>query len=162
MLGILPQFHKFLVVDGTPLGKAVIAKEDIAENEIICKFAGPRINLKQFFEKYDANGCNVLQIDDDTFMDVIEPYVYFNHSCSPNAGMRNNGILFALDKIKKGEEISFDYSTTADDVIWSMECRCEAKNCRKIIGDFQSIPHERKEYYLGKNALLGFIKRIYY
>ncbi len=162
MLGILPLFYKFSVVENTPLGKANFAKEDISKSEIICKFAGPKIDLKQFFEKYETDGCNVLQIEEDLFIDVIEPYVYFNHSCNPNAGIRNDGILFALKDIKQGEEICFDYSTTADDVIWRMECKCNSKNCRKIIGDFQTIPHEQKEFYLTNNALPNYIKKIYY
>lgn len=162
MLGVLNDFYKFRIVNDSPLGRGIVALEEIEETEIICRFMGPVMSLKEFFEKYDQNGCNVLQIDEDKYVDILPPFLYFNHSCDPNAGIRNNGILFALKKIKKGEEIFFDYSTTADDVIWNMECKCNASKCRKIIGDFQTIPHRQKELYLSKNALTAHIKRKYY
>lgn len=162
MLGILPKFFKFKVSENPSLGKGMFATDKILENEIIFKFTGPILTLKQFFEKYEMNGCNVLQVDEDKYIDVIEPYLFVNHSCDPNAGVRNNGVLFALRDINAGEEIFFDYSTTADDVIWNMECKCGSKNCRKIIGDFITLPHERKQFYLKKNALMGYIKKMYY
>lgn len=162
MLGILSKFFKFKVVDDSPFGKGIVATQNITKGEIIFKFAGPILSLKEFFDKYETNDDNVLQIDTDRFMDVIEPYVYVNHSCDPNAGVRNYGVLFALKEIKVGEEIFFDYSTTVDDVIWSMECRCGSKICRGVIGDFLTVPHERKLYYLDNNALLTHIKRTYF
>lgn len=162
MLGILPQFFKFKVVDNSRFGKGIVATKTIQKGEIIFKFAGPIITLKEFFDKYEQNGCNVLQISEDKYIDTIEPYVYVNHSCDPNAGVRNNGILFALTEIQPDQEIFFDYSTTVDDVIWSMECKCGSKNCRRIIGDFITIPHNRKQYYLENNALMGHILNTYY
>lgn len=162
MHGILPKFWKFKVVENTPLGRAIFSTETIQEGEIICKFLGPIINLRQFFEKYEPDGCNVLQIGYDEYIDVIEPYVLFNHSCNPNAGVRNAGILFALKNIEKGEEITFDYSTTVDDVIWSMECKCNQAGCRKTIGDFQTLPHERKEYFYKKKAMIKHLINVYY
>lgn len=162
MLGILPKFFKFKIVNNSPFGRGIVAIQNIFEGEIICKVTGPRVNLKQFFEKYEINNCNVFQIGEDEFIDVIEPYLFFNHSCEPNAGIRNKGVIFALRTIKKGEEIFFDYSTITDDVIWSMECNCKSKICRGIIGDFQTIPHARKQFYLKKGAISSHIKSVYY
>lgn len=162
MQGILPQFYKFKVTEESKFGRGIVALSEIEEGEIICKVTGPIMTLKQFFEKYETNGCNVLQIGEDEYIDTNEPYLFFNHSCNPNAGVRNKGIIFALKKINKNEEITFDYSTTCDDVIWSMPCSCGEKDCRKIIGDFQTIPHLRKQYYLEKNALISHIKSLYY
>lgn len=162
MLGVLPSFYKFTVITDTPLGRACIAKKKICEGEIICKMTGPIIDLKQFFEKYDYDNCMPLQIDRDQYIDLIEPYVFFNHSCEPNAGIRNNGILFAIRGIAVNEEITYDYSTTADDVLWSMECRCRAKSCRKLVGDFQSIPHEQKMTYLKLGCLTSYIHRTFF
>lgn len=162
MLGILSEFFKFKVVEKTRLGRACVATDGISEGEIICKMGGPLISLKDFFEKYEMNGCTPLQIDRDHYIDLVEPYICFNHSCDPNAGIRNDGILFALKKIRKGEEINYDYSTTSDDPIWRMECDCKKKICRKKIGDFQTIPHERKQFFYKKNAVTNHIKTTYY
>lgn len=153
---------KFEVVAGTKLGRACIATGPIKSDEIICKMAGPLISLRDFFDKYEVNECTPLQIGGDKYIDLIEPYVCFNHSCRPNAGIRNDGILFALQEIKVGEEIMYDYSTTVDDPIWHMNCLCGASECRGIIADFQSVPHERKEFYKNRNAVTSHIKKIYY
>jgi uncharacterized protein len=162
MQGILSLFFKFKVVDGTRLGRACVALNLIKKGEIICKMTGPKIDLKHFFEKYEINDCTPLQISESDYIDLIEPYVCFNHSCNPNAGLRNNGVLFALRDIKEGEEIMYDYSTTVDDIIWKMDCLCKQPGCRKVIGDFQSIPHQQKEFYLKNNALTEYIKKTYY
>lgn len=162
MKGVAHNFYKFEVIENTPLGRACIAKDDIQEGEIICKMIGPIISGKEFIDKYEFNECNVLQVGEDEFIDLIEPYVFFNHSCDPNAGLRNSAILVAIRKISKGEEIYYDYSMSVDDVTWSMECKCRAHNCRKIIGDFQSVPHEQKMEYYNKNALTKYIKSTYF
>lgn len=163
MMGILAECYKFNVVEGTQLGKACVARESIEEGEIICKMSGSIITLRDFIEKYaDINECNPLQIGKDQFIDLLEPYCCFNHSCDPNAGLRNDGILFAIRKIDIGQEIMYDYSTSVDDVLWSMDCKCHSQICRFKIGDFQSIPHERKNFYLENNALTSHIKSTYY
>lgn len=162
MLGILEQFFKFEVRQDSPFGRGIFAKASIVPGEIICKMAGPLITLKEFFDKYEWNFSNPLQVGEDLYIDLLEPYVCVNHSCDPNAGIRNNGILFAIKNISVGDEIFIDYSTVTDDVTWEMDCECGSKICRKKIGDFQTIPHDRKEFYFMKNALTSYIKGIYY
>jgi len=155
-------FYKFKVKENTPLGRACVATSIITKGEIICKMRGTPISFKQFCERHGAECDDLLQIDNEQYIDLMEPFVCFNHSCDPNAGIRNKNILFALRNIEQEEEIMFDYSTTADDPLWTMECRCRTKLCRKIIGDFQSLPHERKEYYRTKGALPDHILETYY
>lgn len=162
MQGILQMFYAFRIVPDTPLGRACIATRKIEKGEILCKMGGPIITLKEFSEKYEINDCTPLQIGKDQFIDLLEPYVCFNHSCDPNAGLRNDGVLFALKEISEGQEIMYDYSTSVDDLWWKMDCRCNSNNCRKIIGDFQTISHARKEFYRVNNALTAYIKSIYY
>jgi uncharacterized protein len=153
---------KFKVQDSPPIGKGCFATSPIVENEIICKFSGPKMQLKDFFEKYDFQNGNPLQISEDQYLDLISPYVFFNHSCNPNAGLRNNGVLFALKNINSGEQITYDYSTTIDDVTWKMDCLCKSDNCRGVIRDFLSIPHEQKQYYFRKSAILKFLRELYF
>jgi hypothetical protein len=154
--------HKFRVVHGTPLGRACVATAPIVENEILCKMAGAVLTLREVIERYGVHESNSLQIGPDAFIDLIEPYICFNHSCDPNAGLRNDGVLFALRSIEPGEEITYDYSTTVDDFLWQMPCACGSTHCRRVIGDFQTIPHERKEYYRERNALLRHLRETYY
>lgn len=159
------KFYKFETRNSTHFGKGNFATKKIVKGEIICRFAGPEVSLKQYFEKYGFNsdsGCNVIQIATDKYIDICEPCVFFNHSCDPNAGVRNEGVLFAIKDILPGEEIFFDYSTTADDYIFEMDCKCGSQICRKLITDFQAVPHDRKEFYLTENALTSHIRKVYY
>jgi hypothetical protein len=154
--------YKFIVIDNTPLGKACVATSDIKEGEIICKMNGTSISYKQFCEKFGNDCDDLLQIENENYIELMEPYIYFNHSCNPNAGIRNKGILFALKDIKKNEEICYDYSSTSDDLCWKMQCKCGEANCRKTIRDFQNLPHELKEFYKGKGALMDYLVETYY
>lgn len=156
-------FYKFRVAKNRPLGSGCVATKKILSGEIICKMQGPIISLKQLLEKYDGDQrCNPLQITTDSYIDLQQPFVYFNHSCNPNAGIRNNGILFAIRPIKPGDEIFYDYSTTVDESLWQMNCKCKSSNCRKIICDYQSVPHSQKAIYLQKGALTKHIFATYY
>ena len=40
-----------------------------------------------------------------------EPWIYMNHSCDSNAGVVDDRKLVAAKDIKKGEEITVDYSS---------------------------------------------------
>ncbi len=152
----------FEVVDNTKLGRACISTKSILKGEILCKMDGSPISYKQFCEKYGYDCDDLLQVGKEEYIELMKPFIFFNHSCDPNAGLRNMGILFALKDISEGEEICYDYSTTADDSLWQMDCNCDSSLCRKTIGDFLSLPHDRKEFFLKNNALMDYIIDVYY
>lgn len=62
----------------------------------------------------------------------IDDSEMFNHSCSPNAGVKGSNILVARCDILVGEEICFDYETT-DLQDLEFKCECQSNNCRKYI-----------------------------
>lgn len=154
--------HVFKVIEDSRFGKGCIATKTIKKGEIICKMQGSPISYKQFCEKYGPECDDLLQIGEENFIELMKPYVFFNHSCDPNAGLRNKGILFAIKNISRGEEIFYDYSSTADDLLWQMNCSCNSKKCRKKVGDFQSLPHETKTFFLKEGALMDYLLNIYY
>jgi len=66
------------------------------------------------------------------------PSKFVNHSCEPNTYVKNAQDI-ALRNIKKGEEITTDYSINGVDE-WELKCNCGSKNCRKIVyGDFRKL-----------------------
>jgi hypothetical protein len=65
--------------------------------------------------------------------------------------------LFALKKIKAGEEMFWDYSTSMLERHWTMECSCREKNCRKVLADFDLLPKHVQEKYLTLNIAFPFI-----
>lgn len=83
---------------------------------------------------------NWFAVDKDTWIDPAEPYVFLNHSCNPNLGINDRREFIALRDILPGEELTFDYSITEDEVGWYMNCACGEVNCRKVIRSIQFLP----------------------
>ena len=102
---------------------------------------------------------NPLQIGRNSYMILDALPVCINHSCAPNAGIRTTNTLVALRSIKKGEELTFDYSTVVGEVNegWYMSCACGAPSCRKTIGAWTTLPPKRIRYYKQNNALPDFV-----
>lgn len=72
---------------------------------------------------------------------------FINHSCNPNAGLRGRTVV-ALRRIKKGEEVTIDYSITEDDPYWRLHCHCTSKNCRGTIRSIRFLPAKTFRKYL--------------
>ena len=53
-----------------------------------------------------------------------------NHSCDPNGGFSEEGVLVALRDIEKHEEITYDYlSRPIPASPWNFKCQCKSENC---------------------------------
>lgn len=139
-------------------GKGVFAACDIRKGEKICVMRGGRIGAGHL-NKVTDSGRNVcvdpLQIGDNAYINMKKPYVLVNHSCNPNAGIKNGNILTAIRNIKKNEEILYDYSS-----VWfeGFECRCGNKNCRRYIEGFFSLPKPARNKYLRLGIVPDFIR----
>ncbi len=154
-----------LVIRESEKGKAVFAGTHIAKGEVVCEFTGPTYTMAQYLELHDPENNHFLQIDEDCFMgpsgnadDLI------NHSCNPNGGLtcRDGRVLYiAIRDIRKGEELSFDYSTTMDEDCWEMKCLCGDAACRGTVQDFKHLPGDIKKKYIDLNVVMPYIlKRI--
>lgn len=127
-------------------GRGVFALKDIESGEIILKRTGRIVTV-------DSSRNIPKHIQDHWFPVGINRYLlseppakYVNHSCNPNAGIKNNNDLVAIRDIHTGEEITYDYSMVgADD--WTMKCRCGEPNCRKIIGKYRDLDRRTKRKY---------------
>jgi len=58
------------------------------------------------------------------------PERYVNHCCESNTRVRGQSDI-AIKSIKKGEEITSDYSKDA--TVLNFKCLCKSKNCKKYI-----------------------------
>jgi len=155
---------KYEIKESAAKGKGAFAVCDIKAGEKITEFTGEIIDRKAIHErilKCEERIDDPLQIDDDKFMDIDNDAYFFNHSCNPNAGISGIADLIAIKDIKKGEEITFDYSATVGTNIdnWKMDCLCGAPNCRKVIANVSTIPNEQIEKYRKANGLQDFILR---
>ncbi|MFA5992699.1 MAG: SET domain-containing methyltransferase [Candidatus Pacearchaeota archaeon] len=155
-------------------GKGLFANKDFKEGKLI--FHHDKSKLR----KYSSD--EISKMPDNDHADYVghgkyiidfHPCSYMNHSCDPNTIVKMKSILesniYALRNIKKGEELTHDYSLTAVDQIdnkdgWMMDCNCGSKNCRKkIIGDFFKLPvsTQRKYYkYLPYSIKIKYKERI--
>jgi uncharacterized protein len=120
-------------------GRGLFAIADIVKDEIVAVKGGRIVDRKTLREKITPRlGPVEIQIDDDLFIaPVIEQerelsMLYLNHSCAANLGMRGAITFVAIRDIHAGEELTHDWATTDDDD-YSVECKCGAPNCRKVL-----------------------------
>jgi hypothetical protein len=140
------------------LGRGVFAKRAIRIGETILAFGGALIDFAET-KRRGPRECMAIQVGPDQYIDTQPPGVFVNHSCAPNAGIRNDRDLVALRDIPKGEEICFDYSTTMDEKSFTMACRCGTPECRKMVTDFAELPAGTQQYYVTNGLVMGFIAK---
>ncbi len=143
-------------ISESKIGKGVFANKSFNPGEQIFKLKGKKFRWEDPIH-YTDFGANLIQTGYKTYIMPDAPGVYLNHSCNPNAGIYKNRKLVALEKIKIGEEITFDYSTTMQENFWTLDCMCNEIKCRKKIQDFRQLPKEVQSKYLLLNIVQGFI-----
>lgn len=146
--------------------KAVFADENIIAGDVIAIFSGDIISFDECIERIRAgkeDQADSLQVGFELDMDLDRLSNSFNHSCDPNAGHRKISELIAIRDIKKGEEITYDYSATigpnVTTDVWTMECACGTKKCRKVIANVLSVPKKQLQSYIKAGSLQDYIKR---
>lgn len=65
---------------------------------------------------------------------------FINHSCEPNCYSRvihvegqKHIVIFALRRIFRGEELTYDYKFPIEDAGSKLPCNCGAKRCRRFL-----------------------------
>gem|GEM_PF-524436 len=136
-------------------GRGLFATADIAKNEIVAVKGGRIVDRKTLREKITpALGPVEIQIDDDLFIAPVTKQerelsmLCSNHACDANLGVRGEITFVAMRPIRSGEELTHDWATTDNDD-YSVECKCGAPNCRKILTgkDWQLLELQRR--YVG-------------
>lgn len=138
------------------IGKGICARERISAGQMILAFGGDIITTQEVQAMGEAQGCTI-QIDLDLYINAEPPGLYTNHSCAPNAGVKNDTILIALRDIERDQEICFDYSTTMSENHWTLRCLCGAPQCRRVIEDFHLLPATLKRRYVKQGIVQSFI-----
>lgn len=123
-------------------GKGIIANQDIKKGEIVFIIKGKPVHFVITNKKASLRYPRWVGMSKFSWIDPHEPARFLNHSCSPSCGIKGKVEVVALHDIKKGEEITIDYSITEMDTLWHMKCNCGNNNCRKMIRSIQSLPRE--------------------
>lgn len=141
-------------------GKGVFATKDIKKGETIFILEGKKVKFL-INNEHQANiaGMNWVGYDKNTWIDPIHFSVYLNHFCTPNSFIKGKKKIAARFDIKKGEEITIDYSLNEGDIFWEMPCHCGAKNCRKIIKSIQFLPLKTFEENI--NFIPRYFQKVY-
>jgi hypothetical protein len=83
---------------------------------------------------------HTIQVDDDLHLEG-EPtalWRYLEHSCAPNARVRDRELLATMP-IHVGDEITFDYDTTEWAMASPFACACGAPACRGFVRGFRHL-----------------------
>jgi hypothetical protein len=143
-------------IEECDVGLGVFANRDIQPGETILAFGGPVIDFAET-KRRGPWECMPIQTGPNQYCDTQPPGVFVNHSCEPNAGIRNDRDLVALRRIRRGEEVRFDYSTTMEEESFTMRCLCGAPRCRHVVADFSTLPLPVQERYVAEGIVMSFI-----
>lgn len=136
-------------------GSGLFALEPIHKDERIQYIRGAKFKMVVKGRQEAMSIMNSIGVGRYSWLDTKNtPFRYINHSCEPTAAIIGTKTVVALREIRKGEEITMDYSMTDADPYWEMKCRCDTKTCRKKIGSIQTVPPEvfkRHMPYIPKN-----------
>jgi hypothetical protein len=120
-------------------GRGLFATAAIANGEIVAIKGGHIVDRATLRREITPRlGPVEIQIDDDLFIAPVTKdecemsMLYLNHSCEPNLGIRGEITFVAMRDIRAGEELTHDWAMTDNDD-YSIECKCGAPNCRKIL-----------------------------
>jgi SET domain-containing protein len=120
-----------IVKDSKIQGKGVFANRNFKKGDIVMKWDDSVVYTEKEAKKIPMSRRKYLVFYKGSYIMAQPPEKYLNHSCRPNT---REGKLcdIALRGIKKGEELTTDYSIDAPPHI-KMKCRCGCKRCKKIV-----------------------------
>ncbi|XP_073458569.1 histone-lysine N-methyltransferase 2A [Aquarana catesbeiana] len=129
-------------------GRGLFCKRTIDAGEMVIEYSGNvvRSTLTDKREKYydgKGIGCYMFRIDDSEVVDATmhgNAARFINHSCEPNCYSRvipidgqKHIVIFAVRKIYRGEELTYDYKFPIEDASNKLACNCGTKKCRKFL-----------------------------
>jgi SET domain-containing protein len=169
---VLPLDQPFVVKRSRIAGRGAFATRDIEKGERLVEYLGERVSHAVADSRYDDHADDAHH----TFLFavnrsvVIDAYVdgndarFINHSCDPNCESEiEKGRVFidAIRRIKKGEELTYDYAYVRDGTETPEEetglygCRCGTKKCRgSILEEVTNAAKKRLEARARRRAKL--------
>lgn len=102
-------------------GFLTLSTKDFLKEELIISIKGAETLVRDKF---------TIQVEPEIHISPLKfSGKYINHSCAPNTRVSNRKFI-ALRDISIGEEITFDYNSTEDEIAEAFDCLCANDNCR--------------------------------
>ena len=112
--------------------KGVFAGREFKKGELVMKWSVKRTLTKQELEHVPlADEKYISYMEKGKYVIMGAPSRFVNHSCDANTWAMN-GVDIAKSDIKKGEEITADY--TKEKAPYQFVCNCGSARCKKVIG----------------------------
>jgi len=130
--------HKDFKVKHSIAGLGLFANRDFSRDDFLIEYVGKALTPAQ---ADDRGGKYLFTINSRKVIDGTPRHNiarYINHSCKPNAEAVIEGghiMIYAIKKIREGEEIHYDYGKEYfDDIILgdSHGCRCASCKDKKV------------------------------
>ena len=112
-------------------GVGVFARREFKTGEIVLRWDVSRVIDKEEAASLSETEKRYTHPCGGRVLVVQPPERYVNHSCDNNTEVRNFCDV-AIRDIVPGEEITGNYSTDGGGL--AFDCRCQAANCRGVIG----------------------------
>jgi len=112
--------------------KGIFASRDFKKGETVTVWDTSHIISPDEYDKQPEDVKeHISNLGNGQYLIVQEPESFINHSCEPNTHVVGTSDV-ALRDIKKGEEITSDFTSDAVGK-YSFECNCGSKTCKGVI-----------------------------
>ena len=142
----------YYVTDCPGHGRGVFTNRSYQPGEYVMTFTGHKTHIDQI-----SDFTHYLQIAPDVFISPSgNADDFVNHSCNPNCALYfedNALVLRTITTIGQGQELFFDYGTVMFSEPTTFQCTCGSPSCRRIIGNYYSLPEEVKTKFRLRNMV---------
>lgn len=112
-------------------GKGVFAERDFKKGEVVLKWDTKNLLTEDEVAKMPPDERSYVSYFKGKYILMQEPERYVNHACEANTYAKDFADV-ALRDIKKGEEITADYTDEHLPGV-GIQCKCGSVSCRGII-----------------------------
>ncbi|MDX1927225.1 MAG: SET domain-containing protein-lysine N-methyltransferase [Pirellulaceae bacterium] len=134
-----------LRIGRSPVGKAVFATRRIFDGTCIGEIEGEVICDDEYRSRY------AFDLENGAQLEPAPPFRFVNHSCEPNCAFDLIGVdhvdqpksrtvrkllIFAINDIESGDELTIDYNWPAS---FAIPCNCKTPSCRGWIVSKKSL-----------------------
>jgi hypothetical protein len=134
-----------LRIGRSPVGKAVYATRRIFDGTCIGEIEGEIISDDEYRSRY------AFDLENGAQLEPSPPFRFVNHSCEPNCAFDLIGVdhmdqpkshtvrkllIFAINDIESGDELTIDYNWPAS---FAIRCNCKTPSCRGWIVGKKSL-----------------------